>query len=313
MRTPVASLAPHRWALAAVVWLAAAGCVENHNGSKIELFLRGGVHIPGTVPATPGQPPSETHYELYVVNGPGVFKVAEIDIRPAVKSSDPCFIEEEGSRYPGLHSTRIVAKVIETATADGEVTPLEAGQIADAKARAGNIPALEAALKVMTMHQPGLTEAHIAELTSSVPPAAQMDDESNAARLAACQAIWRDNPGYYVGTDKITTIPLNGTYIGMVEAMDPRNGGFLGGGAIDVDASFPDFDALRLNWNFNDPDDPRRAALPPSEIGWHYMAGAAVQRVRGVYNVSLVNQDYGRRLSGEASVYTELARDDVNF
>jgi hypothetical protein len=288
-------------------------CVENHNTSKIELFLRGGVHIPGTVPATPGQPPSETHYELYVVKGVGVFKVAEIDIRPAVKSSDPCFIEEEGARYAGLHSTRIVQKTIEGATADGEVTELEAGQIADAKARAGNIPLLEAALKVMTVHQPGLTEAHIAEVTASVPAPELIDDASNAARLSACQAIWRDNPGYYVGTDKITTIPLNGTYIGMVEAMDPRNGGFLGGGAIDVDASFPDFDALRLNWSFNDPNDPRRAALPPSEIGWHYMAGSAVQRVRGVFNVSLVNQDYGRRISGEASVYTELARDDVNF
>jgi hypothetical protein len=311
MRAAVAHLRAHL-----LVLLAAGACVESHNGSKVELLLRGGVHVPGTEPPTPGQPPSDTHYELYVVKGVGVFKIAEIDIRPAIKLSDPCFIEEAGARFEGLHSTRIVAKLTEAATADGEVSEREAGEIADARARVGNMPALEAALKVMALHQPGLTEARIAQLTApanGVPPADLIDDASNAARLRACQAIWRENPGYYVGTDKITTIPLNGTYLGMVEAMDPRNGGFLGGGAIDVDASFPDFDALRINWNFNDPADPRRASFPPSEIGWHYMAGPAVQRVRGVINVSLVNQDHGRRISGEASVYTELARDDVNF
>ncbi len=312
---PVAESRVHAALVTGLALGLATSCVENHNGSKLEILLHGGVHIPGTEPPTDGQPPSDTHYELYVVKGTGVFEIAEIDIRPVIKRSDPCFIEEAGTRFAGLHSTRIVDKTIEAAKADGQVTDLEAGEIADAEARLGNMPALEAALKAMTVHEPGLTEARIAELTSpaNVPPADLMDDASNAARLAACQAIWRQHPGYYVGTDKITTIPLNGTYIGMVEGTDPRNGSFLGGGQISTDVSFPDFDAMRLNWNFNDPADPRRASYPPSEIGWHYMAGRAVQRVRGVYNVSLVNQDFGRRISGEVAVYTNLAEDDVHF
>ena len=287
-----------------------SSCVDNVNVSKIEIFLRGGVHVAGT--ADPGAPPSDTHYEIYVIKDDGAFKIAEIDILPVIKRADPCFIEEEGARFPGLHSTRIVEKTRMAVEPDG-VSELEAGQLADAQVRVGNMQLLEESLKVMAVHEPGLTDAAIATLVATVPTADRIDDASNAERLAACRAIFAAHPGYYVGTDKITTIPINGTYIGMVEAQDPRNGSFLGGGQISVDLSFPGFDFMRVNWQFNDPLDPRRDALPASDIGWHYMSGRAVQRVRGVYNVSVVNQDYGRRISGEISVYTDLANDDVHF
>jgi hypothetical protein len=297
----------------AFLGLVCVACVENSNGSKVELFLRGGVHVPGDDPPGFGRPPSDTHYELYVVKDTAVFKLGEFDIRPAIKRSDPCFVEEAGARFAGLHSTRVVDKLREAALADGTVSDLEAGDIALASSRVANMAALEAALKALTAHEPGLTDAMVAERLTAVPPADLIDDASNAARLAACQAIWRDHPGYYVGTDKITTIPLNGTYLGMVEGADPRNGIFVGGAAIDTDISFPGFDGMRINWSFNDPADPRRASYPPSNIGWHYMSGDTVVRVRGVYNLSLANQDFGRVISGDVSVYTELGRDDVHF
>jgi hypothetical protein len=289
------------------------GCVENFNGSKVEMFLSGGVHVPGDDPPGFGRPPSDTHYELYVLKDMAVFKLAEFDIRPVIRRDDPCFIEEPGSRFEGLHSTRIVEKLREAALADGTVDDTEAGDLALASVRVANMPALESTLKVITLHEPGLTERALAERTAAVAAANLIDDASNAARLSECQAIWREHPGYYVGTDKITTDPLAGTYLGMVEGADPRNNIFVGGAALDTDISFPGFSGMRINWSFNDPEDPRRASYPPSTTGFHYMAGDTVQRVRGVYNLSLANQDFGQSISGEIAVYTELGRDDVHF
>lgn len=299
--------------LGILVAAAASGCIENHNGSKVELFLRGGTHIPGDDPPGFGRPPSDTHYELYVVKDEAVFEIGEFDVQPAILRSNPCFIEEEGSRFAGLHSTRIVEKLQEAALADGTVTDIEAGDLALARTRVANMAGLEAALKAITVHEPGLTNGTIAQLGANVPAADRIDDASNRERLDVCKTIWKAHPGYYVGTDKITTIPLNGTYLGMVEGSDPRNGIFVGGAAINSDISFPGFSGLRINWNFNDANDPRRAGYPPSNLGYHYMSGETIQRVRGVYNISLVNKDFGRSISGEASVYTDMGRDDVHF
>jgi hypothetical protein len=303
---------PVRGTILAVV-LAAAGCVENHNGSKVELYLHGGVHVPGDDPPGNGRPPSDTHYELYVVKDAAAFKIGEFDVQPVIRRDAPCFIEEEGARFAGLHSTRIVQKLREAALADGNVDEREAGDLALAASRVANMAALEAALKAITLHEPGLTNQIVTSRTRDVPPPELIDDASNAARLAACQAIWRDHPGYYVGTDKITTIPLSGVYLGMVDGMDPRNNVFVGGAAIDSDISFPGFSGLRINWNWNDANDPRRAAYPPSNVGYHYMSGDAFQRVRGVWNVSMANRDFGQQISGDAAIYTELGRDDVHF
>src|SRR5262249_42088286 len=133
-----------------------------------------------------------------------------------------------------------------------------------------------------------------------------------ATRLSTCTSIWQAHPGYYVGTDKVLTIPLNGTYYGLVEGQDPRNGGLLGGGQISSDVSVQGLEAMRVDWNFNAGDDPRRAFYSPSNIGWHYMAGKAVERERGTYNITVVNQDFGQ-IRGEIAVFTDLGNDDVHF
>lgn len=288
-----------------------AGCVDAFDGSKVELFFHGGVHVPGD-PAEYGRPPSDTHYELYVAKDHAAFRMVEFDIRPAIKIDDPCFIEEAGSRFAGLHASKIREKLIEAARKDGMVTDEEAGDIAQAGVRIANMLLLQSRLKVFTAHETGLTNALLGSLLANVPPAGLIDDETNATRLAECQQIWHAHPGYYVGTDKVLAIPLNGTYYGIVEAMDPRNGALLGGGSISLDASFPAFDALRINWNWNDPEDPRKSDYAPSSIGYHYMAGRPVERVRGVLNVTLVNQDFNQ-ISGEASIFTKLGQDDVHF
>jgi hypothetical protein len=292
--------------------LVCAACVNNFEGSKIELLLHGGVDVPGD-PAANGRPPSDTHYEMWVVRDQSAFHIADFEIHPVISSADPCFIEEPGARFAGLHSTQIKNKLVAVAT-DGGRTPTaqDATDIEIAKVRVSYQPQLEAALKVFTAHEPGLTQATITALTADVPAANRIDDASNAERLAKCQAIWRQHPGYYVATDKVLTIPLNGTYYGIVEGTDPRNMALLNGGSIDVPASFPKFDVLRISWDWNDPNDPRKANYPPSSTGHYYMAGVPVMIVRGVINVSMVNEDFGR-IAGEASIYTDLGRDDVHF
>lgn len=292
--------------------LCAGGCVDNFDGSKIELYLHGGVQVPGDNPSGNGRPPSDTHYSIYVSKETAVFFIIDFDIRPVIDVGDPCFIEEEGSRFQGLHSTKIVQKLTEAAMADGNVSNQEAGDIAAAQIRVANMGLLQSTLKAFTAHEAGLSNAILAPDLAAVPPADAIDDATNAQRLAACKQIWSKHSGYYVGTDKVLTIPLNGTYYGLVEGTDPRNNAFLGGGSVTTKDSFPQFDAFRVNWAFNDPNDPRAANFPPSTIGYHYMAGAPIERVRGVINVTIENEDFSQ-IAGEVSIYTDLGEDDVQF
>jgi hypothetical protein len=287
-------------------------CVKSFDGSKIELYLHGGVQVPGDDPSGYGRPPSDTHFEIWVARDQSAFHVFDFDLRPVIDINDPCFIEEEGSRFQGLHSTKIIDKLTEAAMADGKVTDREAGDIASARIRVANMGALAATLKVITLHEAGLTNAKLRDALANIPTPDKTDDATNLARLAACKAVWSAHPGYYVGTDKTLAVPLAGTYYGMAEGVDPRNNAFLGGGQVDSDLSFPNFDALRINWNWNDPNDPRKASLPPTNDGYHYMAGTPVMQERGVINVTLVNHDFSQ-ISGDVSIFTNLGQDDVHF
>jgi hypothetical protein len=300
------------WALLVPAFLLLPACVDNFNGSVIELFLHGGVQVPGDDPGGFGRPPSDTHYEIYVGKDQSVFHVIDFDIRPIIDLANPCFIEGASARFPGLHSTKIVQKIVDVAMADGNVDDLEAGDIANAQSRFANMGLLASSLKVLALHEAGLTNAALDSLLATVPAADMTDDATNAQRLAVCQAIWRQHPGDYVGTDTVLSIPLNGVYYGLVEATDPRNGSFLGGGSIHSALALDAFDSFRVNWNWNDPADARAASLPPSTIGYHYMAGKPVQRERGVTNIAIVNDDF-TQIAGDVSIFTNLGEDDVHF
>jgi hypothetical protein len=292
--------------------LLVVGCVQPFDGTHIEMLLHGGVQIPGDTNPGNGRPPSDTHYEIYITRDQSIFQIGTFEIHPAIDPSDRCFIEDETARFPGLHSTQIAAKVLAVALEDGTVTADEAGLIADARARVANQPKIATGLKVFTGHEDGLLDKTIADFQQTVPPPDQIDDDTNKQRLSICRAFFAQHPGYYVGTDKVITIPLSGTYYGIVEGVDPRNSAFIGGGEINVQANVDTFDVMRVNWSFNDPGDPRAAALSPSSVGWYYMAGVPVERTRGVINVSMSNVDYPQ-IAGDAAVWRDTGEDNVHF
>jgi len=113
-------------------------------------------------------------------------------------------------------------------------------------------------------------------------------------------------------TDKRLAIPINGVYFGVVEGRDPRNNGNLGGAAFDVPFNLEGTDALRLNWDFNDPNDTRRAMFGDSTVGYHYMSGLPTIRLRGVINFAMRHVDISAN-SGEIAVFTNVGEDEVNF
>jgi hypothetical protein len=302
----------------------AAACVEPFSGSKLEILFAGGVSLPGS--GEPGAPPSEAHLEFYAVRDGVPLHLFNAGYAPVVSASEPCFIELEGTADPltgadlaGLHSTQWYAKLLELYQADGDVTDVEASVLALAAERVGaDIPALEGGVKVLvdTGYGPPtgdeVPQQALAELAAELPPIAALDDASNRQRLERCLAFFRAYPSYYVGTDRLITKPINGTFFGPADGTDPRSSGFIGGASVSIEARLDPFDALRVNWQFDDPADPRAAALGESPVGYHYMAGQPESRVRGVTNVEVVNDTFVR-ISAAIGIFTNLDDDNVHF
>jgi hypothetical protein len=298
-----------------------AGCVEPFEGSHVEILLGGATHVPGDQNPGSGRPPSDTHYEMWVSSGGIAFHIFDFEVVPVVDLTHPCFIEDDDSRYPGLHSSMIAEKVYEDITANGEVTQEEAGRLADAEVRASNQEVLAAELKTVASHplEVRLPSGSVVPsrdlrtmLEAIVPARTDISDAANTARAVACKDFFAQNPDYYVGNDKVFSLPLNGEFYGMVDGTDPRNSAFVGGAGFDVPQTFREFDSLMINWQFNDPADPRIAVYGDAAIGYHYMAGAPEDRTRRVITVPLRSVDFPQ-LSGTVAVYPGIDDDEVQF
>ncbi len=297
----------------------AGGCVEPFDGSKVEIVMSNTTHIPGDSPGGGGRPPSDAHYEAYILKDNQTFKLFEFDVVFVIDPSDRCFIEDEESIYPGLHATQFPVRLEDDITANGHTpTEDEAGDIYLAQKRVYTDFQLltddAVGVKSLVSHEPGLTLAGRQMLydVAQVPDPSETGDDANADRLAACNQVFAEHPLLYVGNDKVFALPLNGDYYGNTKGRDPRNSAPTGGAKFDVSLVLDDFDAMRINWNFNDPADPRAAAYGGSAIGYHYLAGTPILRTRGVVNVILTNNFFGT-LRGDVAIFTDLAEDDVMF
>ncbi len=326
----------------------ASSCVQSYDGSWVEFALSSGTQLPADVGNVGnGQPPGNTHYEYWVATGPHAFKVAEFQVAKQFDSKFPCFIETGRAQYPGLHSSRFYDKVLEDALADGPVPDQhEIDLLADADKRRKNQKDVEGVLKAVVGYDPGVTPQVLDELNKQIAqapaPITDMSADANARRLAICEAFFKAHPDYYVGGDKVFSLPLAGHWYGMVEGTDPRSNAPVGGAGFTVPFTFKEFDFLWMNWQFNDAhykadgkldtsagvkNDPRitmrvtqmigsatvtQGPYGPSATGYHYMSGKPEIRTRRTINVDLQNQEFGAIL-GKMAIFPGINEDDATF
>jgi hypothetical protein len=298
---------------------ASTACVQPFDGSWTEFVLGTGVHTAGTDDANLalGQPPSETHYEMWVVTGQNAFKVGQFQVVTQIQRDFPCFIEDDEARYPGLHSSQIAAKTRDDLLAAGDPASgsLTVGLIADAEQRVLNQAKLESMLKAVVEYDPSVTPADIVALAADVPAIGLIDDASNATRAQKCKAFFAAHPRFYVGNDRVFSLPHNGQFYGMVDGVDPRNNAFVGGAGLALPATFKEFDELWINWQFNDTNpatNPRVDTFGPSATGYHYLRGQPQNRTRRVINVPMSNDLFGS-INAEVAIYPGIDEDSTHF
>ncbi len=313
--------------LARLLWVAliaplAGACIEPFEGSKIEVLFSSGVPVAGA--NARGAPPAGTHLELYAVKNESLFHLRNFQILPIVDPENPCFIETRGEfagtdvSASGVHISQWYAASFELYNQDGRISADEAGYLADAAERVRELEQLRNGLKVVTATPYGppfnddFPASELDELEAALPPRTATDAAANRQRRQVCEDFFSKHPTFYVGNDRLITRPINGIFLGVVDGQDPRNGGFVGGASMDIEANLADFDSLRINWQFDDPDDPRAAALGSSDTGYHLMAGAPQRLARGIVNVRLVNENFPS-ISAQAAIFTNLGRDDSHF
>lgn len=293
-----------------------SACVESFSGSWMEFELGVGVHVPeGDFPGN-GQPPSGTHYEFWVVTGNNAFKMAEFQVVPVIDPAFPCFIEDEETRYPGLHSTMILDRVKADSNLANPSTA-ELGRLADAQVREENQGKVEAGLKAVVVYDSGVDPATLTALAASVPAKEMIDDAANAQRRKICQDFYGAHPNFYVGNDRVYSLPLNGVFLGLVKGTNPINAAPVGGAGMASPVSLASFDELWVNWQFNDLNDPRienfmGRGYGKSATGYHYLRGRPQKRTRDIINVPLTNAQFPS-ITAEVAIYPAIQDDDVHF
>jgi hypothetical protein len=333
----------------------AGGCVDPFDGSNLQIDFALAVQTaarPGQTPQ-PQQPPVHTHYELYaadqvfrtdpdgvplvdeagqpILDQTYLFAVTRFEIRPVIDRSSPCFIELEDTEFPGLHVTMyeqaVKARVLAATGFDDPFAPgVPSDVVSDllgAARRNVNLSKLESDLKAVTSHDP----APYPLVADGCPPAdgdklpapTCTDDASNARRLAVCRRHWADHPELYEGSDKVFTLPLNGSYLGMVQGTNPINDGRVGGSSMFVDINLVGHDAYVLNWQYDDldadgsPDFPAElVARERSPVGYVYMAGTPREISRDVTTVPLSNP-LEPAIKADLAIVPNLGHDDVHF
>ncbi len=326
-----------RWLLCVAALLLTGGCVDPFGGSSIQAYFFGGVHVPGD-PQEFGRPPEGTHYAFLALKqdadgNPFIFQLESFEVRPVIDLSSPCFIEDDESRFPGLHVTRYADRLreqtgVDDPYADG-VREEDAIDLLTADRRMGNLGLLQSSIKAVTSHTPARYPAVAAGCAGGdgeIPPPECTDDASNDRRKRLCEVFWADNPRFYEGSDKVFTLPLNGRWHGAIDGTDPRTAQPIGGANFLVTADLTGIDSLLVHWQYDcaaadfAASDSDCAPVYPdgfpvedrSPIGYHYMAGQLEQQTRGVYSATISNTIFAQ-ISGHVSIFVDLDDDDNHF
>ncbi|HEY1814402.1 MAG TPA: hypothetical protein VGG74_18750 [Kofleriaceae bacterium] len=299
-----------------------AGCVDGFQGSNIELDFQPGMPVQVSVGATPGagEVAAATHFTLYAyqtspdMTTGSLYAVTTFEVHNVVDLASPCFIDVgDHVPYPGIHVSQYAAKV-EQDTGIPDPTNPPAGASAEniqlaatAFQRMANIQLLTGpgGVHAVTSASAGNYPALAADCTDTngIPPPTCMDADSNARRLAACQAYWKSDPNYYEGTDRVLTSPLNGVSHGMVDGLNLINQSPIGGAGFFVDPNLVGFDGYAI---YAQPD---TQTTPGGDL---LMFGTPTTPTRGVTHVDLATPSTDL-LGAELAIFSNLGDDNVQF
>lgn len=303
-----------------VVAAALAGCVDGFRGSNVQIDLPPSMPRQASygLPPAAGQLPAAAYFSLWGIqegtDRESLFELQRFEIHPIVDLQSPCFIDVgEHVPFPGLHVSQFSAMMaIETGIPDISMPPPGATEedkidAATARQRMSNIAALggPTGIKVVTTATPSVYPDVAPDCTrvdGMIPPPTCTDDDSNAQRLALCQASWDDDARLWEGTDRILTLPLNGTTFGMVVGRNPVNQGPVGGAQWFVDEDLDTMDAFALYWQMDGVEGP----------GTLLMYGTPYVSTRGVRHVELVSPT-NSLFNADLVIFSDLDEDHVNF
>jgi len=299
-----------------------AGCVDGFQGSNIELDFSPGIPVlasPGATPG-PGELPSDTHFTLYAyqtspdMTTGSLFAITTFEIHRIVDLSSPCFIDVgEHVRHPGLHVSQY-ATVIgqdvgipDVTNPPPTATPEQEQEAATADQREADIQLLTGPSGILAVTSASTSTypavATNCTDTAGIPPPMCTDADSNARRLAACQAAWKADPNHYEGTDRVLTSPLNGVDHGMVDGQNPINLSPVGGAGFYVDSNLVGFDGYAIYAAPNDQTTPGGTLL---------LFGTPTYPTRGVTHVDLASPATGL-ITAELAIFSNLGDDNVQF
>ncbi len=325
----------------ALALLSLAGCIDEFRGSNVQIDLSTPTPAQAPLGTTPSadELPGNIHFTLYAfkeyTNTSGMtvgslFELQRFEIHRAVELSSPCYIDVgEHVPFPGLHVSQFydVMKmkngIDDIANPPASATERQKTEVATALQRSRNVDKLAAdgGPKAVTSVSDGAYPPVAASCTDTngIPPPMCTDDASNARRLAACQAAWSSDKNYYEGTDRILTLPLNGTVAGFVTGINPVNLGDIGGAQFFVDEALDDFDGYAIYWQYDDanhdgmPDYPASVpAADRNDLGVPFLYGKPDKVTRGVIQAHMTNQT-NPSLTAELAIFAGLDDDDVHF
>jgi hypothetical protein len=316
---------PGRLLPLAAIALASTSCVEVFEGSWVEVVFFSSTNLPGEG-AGRARPPAGTHYELWVSSGDRMTRIFQFRIARQINSAFPCFVEDGEAKFPGLHTTQIVERVLadEEEAANGQpFTQDQIDRIADAEKRDSRREDVEEGVKAVVGYDPTTTNEDLADLAAEVQamaPITDVSDEANAKRREICERFFDEHPRFYVGFDSVFSLPLNGDWYGVVDGNDPRTGAPLGGAGFTVPFKLDNFDSLQVRWDFDNPEDRATAeclftedrVCPPSSIGYYYLGGTPREVTRRTTRVTLVNENFPGP-QAEMAIFPSLGDDDVQF
>lgn len=307
-----------RLALIAFVYVG-TGCVDGFRGSNVQIDLSPATAAQASQGATPSatQLPANSSYKLFAiqrtVDRDRLFELQQFEVHMIVDLTSPCFIDVGAHvPHPGLHVSQFATKISEdtgipdfrnppaTATEKQKIDATTAAQRMINIAALGGPMGMKAVTSASTSTYGGV--AADCTDTSKIPPPMCTDDDSNARRLAMCQAAWDADPALWEGTDRVFTTPLAGTTFGMVDGLNPINSAPVGGAPFFVNASLENIDAFALY------------AVPDGGDGTLVLYGLATEATvtRGVRHVSLTSQS-NPALSAQLAIISDLDEDSVHF